>query len=237
MREFTNEIWVNDTNGVKQKVKRLDVNKSDEGLGVYINPDGSMGSQNDHAINKITKWTTKLKASSLSKHHVYIDANTSIFKSITYILPGSTFTPQEFSLIESVLYKDLLPMLGVNSKMTLSYRYATSQFQGAGMLHMHSQMMGTALLYHSAMGNLRNDWYSTWFYPRQQRPHEKDWKLWRVLHEVWTGSGGPRLLRPLGNWIYNDPKQNENSFDLFKLMDSRKRHGNLYIYICIYIYT
>ena len=370
MRDFQEAIWVNDTNGVKQKVKRLDINNSREGLGVYINPDGSMGKQSEHVIDKITKWTTRLKASSLSRHHVYIDANTSIFKSITYLLPGSTFTPKECSHLESVLYKDLLPRLGVNSKMALPYRYATPQFQGAGMLHMHSQMMiehiklflshihrdtqlgimfratmetlqlevgsrthpfqlpyqpfsefatntwmkvlwfclnkynitlsreqnniymprendvtlmdelvaaqrftksemirinrcriylqvyflsdvtsgdGRKLMYQSAMGQLRHDWYSTWAWPRQQRPPEQDWKLWRIaLHDVWTGSGGPILLQPLGNWVhkthiktkfYYDPKlayavvqKNDNSYDLFEPMDSRTRYGNLYKY-------
>lgn len=80
--EFTQEVWVNDTNGVPKLVERKDIDDSKDGLGLYIQPDGTTTMQVKYAMNKITAYTSKLKYSSISKHHAMISTTTSIFRSI-----------------------------------------------------------------------------------------------------------------------------------------------------------
>lgn len=92
-------------------------------------------------MNKVQEYTTKLKYSTISKHHAMISATTSIFRSIIYMLPGSLFSERDCRVIETELYTTLLPKLGVNHKLPLQYRYGTYMYQGLNMLHVHSQMM------------------------------------------------------------------------------------------------
>ena len=141
MNEFKGEIWVKDTTGVPKRVERYDVNNSKDGLGIHINPDGTMGKQVEYVGNKITKWITKLKPSPLSKHHTYIAANTAIFRTIIYALPASCLSIVECRKLEAILYTDLMPKMGLSSKLPLPYRYGTLAYQGMGLLHIHSQMM------------------------------------------------------------------------------------------------
>ena len=139
--EFQEEIWVKDTNNTLKKVKRKDIDDSNLGLGLHINPDGSMKLQYEHVMEKITTYTSKLQPSSISKHHAIISANTGIFRSIIYSLPGCAFSEKQCSELEASLYKVLLPKIGVNGKLPLAYRHSTHMFQGLEMLHIHSQMM------------------------------------------------------------------------------------------------
>lgn len=141
MNEFQGEIWVKNTHGVKEKVKRFDVNRSKDGLGLHIHPDGSMDQQIEFITEKIQTWNGKLKRSALSKHHTLIAANTSIFRTIIYGLPGCCYSVMECRKLENILYSDLMPKMGLSSKLPLPYRYGGLACQGIGLLHIHLQML------------------------------------------------------------------------------------------------
>ena len=141
MKKFTHDIWVRDTNGIKRKVARFDINHSKDGLGLHVNPDGSMESQLEFLTKKIDAWTTKLKRSSLSRHHTYIAAKTRILRTLIYSLPGCMFSIKQCRSIEFSLYKVLMPKMGVSYTIPLPYRYGSAQYQGLSLLHLHSQMM------------------------------------------------------------------------------------------------
>ena len=140
-KEFNQEVWVRDTNNDLRLVKRKNINQSECGLGLHINPDGSMDLQYESIHGKIIDYTSRLQPSSLSKHHVIISATTGILKSIIYTLPGCAFSEKQCHALEVDLYKILLPKMGINSKLPLAYRYGTAMYQGLDMLHIHSQMM------------------------------------------------------------------------------------------------
>ena len=146
MKDFQDEIWVKDTTGTPKQVARFDVDNSKDGLGIHINPNGKMNKQIEYVGQKITKWIKKLKPSPLSKYHTYIAANTAIFRTIIYALPASYFTIVECRKLEAILYTDLMPKMGLTSKLPLPYRYGTLSYQGMGLLHIHSQMMIEQLL-------------------------------------------------------------------------------------------
>ena len=141
MKEFTHDIWVRDTNGIKRKVARFDINHSKDGLGLHVNPDGSMESQLEFLTKKIDAWTTRLKRSSLSRHHTYIAAKTRILRTLIYSLPGCMFSIKQCRSIEFSLYKVLMPKMGISYTTPLPYRYGSAQYQGLSLLHLHSQMM------------------------------------------------------------------------------------------------
>ena len=69
--EFQEEIWLNDTNNTLQKVKRKDIDDSNLGLGLHINPYSSMKLQYYHVMEKITTYTSKLQPSSINTMPLY----------------------------------------------------------------------------------------------------------------------------------------------------------------------
>lgn len=77
--EFQGDVKVKDTNMIKQCAKRYDVNQSNEGLGIYVNPDGSMSLQVKEVVDKINIWSDRLGSSYHTKKEVYIGANSTIF--------------------------------------------------------------------------------------------------------------------------------------------------------------
>lgn len=103
-----------------ERIQRYDLNQANEGLGVYITPRGCLKQQLQETKKKIIKWTTKVVKSSLSRKETYVATITTIFKTIQFILPSCSFTRQQCRIMEVLLYKDLLPKMGVSCKICTS---------------------------------------------------------------------------------------------------------------------
>ena len=65
--EFQGCIRVKNTNMVYQEVKRYDINQSNEGLGIYVNPNGTMTLQLKEVLEKVNIWSDRVGTSNLSK--------------------------------------------------------------------------------------------------------------------------------------------------------------------------
>lgn len=96
-------VAIKDTNMVRKQVKRFNINKSNEGLGLYVNPDGSMSLQVKKVVEKINIWSGRLGASSLNRKEAYNGANSTIFKKVEYALPGTSYSDQECYTIERAI--------------------------------------------------------------------------------------------------------------------------------------
>ena len=75
------------------------------------------------------------------KYHNYVAANTSIFRTIIYGLPGCCYSLTECRKLENILYSDLILKMGLSSKLPLPYRYGGLSSQGMGLIHSHLQML------------------------------------------------------------------------------------------------
>lgn len=75
----------------------------------------------------------KVIKSSLSKKETYVAATTTTFKTIKFILLSCSFSKKQCRVIEVLLYIELLPKIGVSSKIPLPYRFAPHQFQGMNL--------------------------------------------------------------------------------------------------------
>ena len=104
---------------------------------MFVCPDGSWDMQIDELVKKITKWTGRAKTSSLTQKECYVGANTALFKTILHVLPACSFTRKQCKQLETLLYKDLLPKMGISSKLPLVYRYAPHKFQGLALLQLY----------------------------------------------------------------------------------------------------
>ena len=152
--EFQGEIKVKNTNMIRQHVKRYDVNKSNEGLGIYVNPDGSMSLQLKEVLGKVNAWSDKIEASSLTKKEVYIGDKSTIFKTVEYALPGTSYSDTEYYAIERVLYRKLMGKLGIFIWFPLEYRYGPHKFQGAALLEVSVAQLIAKLIIFLHQANL-----------------------------------------------------------------------------------
>ena len=132
--EFQGVIRVKDTIDNYQIVKCKDLRTAREGLGVYVTPNGTMNKQLKKTSAKVTKWSERLKVSFLNCKEFYIGAKTTIFKTIEYILPSTSFIESQCLKLERILYKHLMGKLQLSSKLPLEYKYAPHKFQGAALI-------------------------------------------------------------------------------------------------------
>lgn len=121
-----------------------------------MTPDGSMNMQLDKINEKVNKWSNRIHSSRLNKTEAYVGANTTIFRTVTYILPGTSFTETQCHQIECNLYRHLLGKLGISTKFLLAFKYAPHKFQGAAMLEVYvAQLIDklTIFLHHANLSS------------------------------------------------------------------------------------
>ena len=134
-------LYLRNSNGNKIEIERLEVTQGLTGLGVCIAPDGNQMDQINDFMNvkpgqeeKITQWINNVRSKYLRPHDVCLSAFRSIFKSIEYVLPATSMSETETKLIETKLYKVMLPRMGVARNISLPYRYSPKRYQGLGCL-------------------------------------------------------------------------------------------------------
>ena len=84
-----------------------------------------------------------------------------IFETIEYILPGTSFIETQCRIIERALYRHLMGKLGLTTKFPLAYKFGPHKFQGAALLEIYvAQMIGKLMvfLYHA---NIESQLHST----------------------------------------------------------------------------
>ena len=59
--EVEGELFIQDTNGEKQRIIRMQPHESEEGLGIHIPSDGSQKNQLNNILKKTDKWITITK--------------------------------------------------------------------------------------------------------------------------------------------------------------------------------
>ena len=96
-----------------------------------------MNKQLTETLNKVNPWSDRIKTSHLTPKEAYVGAQTTIFKTIQYALPATSFSESQSRKIESALYQNLLGKLNMSTKLPLEYRYGPHKFQGAALLKVY----------------------------------------------------------------------------------------------------
>ena len=147
-KEFDEEIMVKNTDGVYELVERYDINSAKEGLGIFVTPNGAINKQLKKILLKVHTWSDRLHQSFLNQRESYIGANSTIFKTIEYVLPGTSFTQLQCQQIERALYRHLMGKLGLSTKCPLAYKFGPPKVQGAALLEVCvSQMIGKLIIF------------------------------------------------------------------------------------------
>jgi len=134
------EIYQRDTNGNQILVQRLESSFGHKkGLGVCTAPDGSFIQQIDVLLQKIDRWNENIRTSYLTKYDVYTSAFSSIFKSVEYVLPATSFNSIQCIRLDRALHKSYVSRICINKHLPLAFRYAPKRFQGLNSLHISTQ--------------------------------------------------------------------------------------------------
>ena len=135
-------LRLKNTDGKKEIVKRKEAHEGLKGLGVVVSPDGSWEDQMKELLEeKIIPWNNSIKTSYLYKHDVYRSAFESIFKSVEYILPATSFNERQCNRIDAQIHNTFLPKIGVDTHLPLAYRYAPTRYQGLGSMNIEVQQL------------------------------------------------------------------------------------------------
>jgi len=140
------KMFLKNSDGQKHEIERLETNIGLTGLGVCIAPDGNQLDQVRCFMNetpgnegKVATWIKQVGSKYLRPQDVHTSAFRSIFKSIDYVLPATSMSEAECKMIETKLYKTMLPKMGVARNIALSYRYAPKRYQGLGCMEIKIQ--------------------------------------------------------------------------------------------------
>ena len=123
-------IYQKDTNNVSRIVERLEPHQSVEGLGIHFNPKGCWKAQYQVTQEKLNKWCNIIRASSLNAHEVYLDTTTGITRSVSYVLPATSFDKKQCNALDSRLFSTVLPRLHINRHLPKVYRHAPQSCHG-----------------------------------------------------------------------------------------------------------
>ena len=126
-------LFQQDTHEHTHIVERLDPSHSVEGLGIIFNPLGCWEHQFLQTKQKVQQWCNVIRTSSLNHHEVYLASTTGIIRSVTYVVPVTSFTKEQCIAIDATLYSTVLPRIGMNRHLPLVFRYGPEPCHGLGL--------------------------------------------------------------------------------------------------------
>ena len=108
-------------------------------LGVFLSPDGDESTQLAYLSEKAQKWMEFIRVGGLDWTSCWIALKTTIWKSLEYPLPATTFTKDELSSITGPLYKTVLPRCGYASSFPRDVLHGPKELQGLGLDNLYDK--------------------------------------------------------------------------------------------------
>ena len=132
-KKICHEIYIINSDKLNTKISKYDSNESQEVMGIWQSPLGTMNKQQDIIKQKIRKWQTNIENGYLPRSQIWCAFWSILWASIRYLLRTLTLpSPNETTLFNS-LYKQLLPRMGILPTLPLVYRYGISLHCGLGL--------------------------------------------------------------------------------------------------------
>lgn len=126
-------ITIIDDTGMRKNIEFKKPDEATKAVGVWQNLDGTSTKQMEEFIEKIRKTHESMRQCPLPRHLIWMSFKQSIWKSIEYTLPATTFTKEESISLCKELYRPLLPKLGCNRNFPLLLRYNPPHLLGLGL--------------------------------------------------------------------------------------------------------
>jgi hypothetical protein len=86
--DLLGELTVKDFNDIIKPIQRMEPDQAFETLGLWIAADGSLDRQFEMLLDKVKKWSDRIRASFLRKHDAAYALKVAVLKKIEYCLPA-----------------------------------------------------------------------------------------------------------------------------------------------------
>eukprot|EP00978_Attheya_sp_CCMP212_P046093 scaffold373619_cov63-Attheya_sp.AAC.1 len=120
-------------------IERVDVHIANEMLGLWQSASGNMDKQLEMLQEKLSAWTGLLKSGHLSRNLAWKAFRGTIWKSVDYVLPATTFTEEQCNTLIKPVYCEILPNLGANCNLPNTFRCAPNKSYGLALPHPYDE--------------------------------------------------------------------------------------------------
>ena len=111
------EIHLKDEHGMTTKIKKLNVDQPNKGLGCRQAADGNMKEEFSFRKQQCNDLANRARGSRLSCREAHLLLHTRILKTVTYSMPVTSFTTTQCKRLNTIIDKVMLNKLGLNRNM------------------------------------------------------------------------------------------------------------------------
>ena len=115
-------------------VRRLEPQTCVEILGVYMNTTGTDEKEFKRTIGNVEEWNVNMMEGTIFKQAAHRALRSTIYRTVTYRLPATQFTPSQCTNINFNLHRNILSKMGINNRIANVYRYAPTAINGIGLM-------------------------------------------------------------------------------------------------------
>jgi len=138
-------LYVNDCDGARQMLERLDPHEAKETLGVWLAPSGNATDQVKQMRKLTEEWADHLRTGKLKRHEAWLALTTTIWKTLEYPLNALTLSKEECDYIMAPAIKSGLNGAGICRHLPKALRHGPTSHQGLELPHIYT-LQGIARL-------------------------------------------------------------------------------------------
>jgi hypothetical protein len=135
--EVKGEIYVQNPQGERELLERLEVDEPRVTLGINFSPDGSWRGQVKHLSEKVNKWVSHLKSGHLNQADTWYALTRTIMKTMEYPMVAISLTRDQWDEVMKPLLQAVLPRIGITRSFPRLVVYAPLSRKGLGLIHPH----------------------------------------------------------------------------------------------------
>ena len=141
--ETPTSISILDKDGIRQNLERIEPDRAQKTLGVYLAPDGNDKDQFTALLEKSKAWADQVRAGHLPRHLVLQSLKQSLWMSLKWPMPATCLTEDQIEQIMRPALKVALPRIGFVSTFPKDLVHATKKYQGLAIPHLFVHQLAT----------------------------------------------------------------------------------------------
>jgi len=138
IQDSPGELKVNDIEGNRKIISRLEPHQAYETLGVYLAPDGNSMQQVAKLPLAVKTWVDNLRTGVLTRSDVWLALRSTILQMLSYPLPALRFSRVQWDKIVSPLLRYCLPAMGVCRNFPRALVFSSLDYMGVNIQHLHT---------------------------------------------------------------------------------------------------
>ena len=142
-KDTPTNISVLNKDGIRQTLERIEPNRAQKTLGVYLAPDGNDDDQFTALLEKSHAWADQIRAGHLPKHLVLQSLKQSLWSSLKWPMPATCLTEDQTRRIMKPALRAALPRLGFVPTFPRDLVHAPKKYQGLAIPHLFAHQLAT----------------------------------------------------------------------------------------------